>query len=101
MEADCPRFPLHPYNVRAASNGPIRRDATRHKVLLSDGFHEFPPAEVEVQDYTPSATYIFQLHGDQVYLYTQSASPASKMETRQRNFHFNPSNSNVQRMPCV
>lgn len=37
---------MHP-----ASNGPIRRDATRHKVLLSDGFHE-TPTKVEVQNYT-------------------------------------------------
>lgn len=37
---------MHP-----ASNGPIRRDATRHKILLSDGFHE-TLTEVEVQNYT-------------------------------------------------
>lgn len=47
----CPRAPLGPYNVRPVSNGPIRRDATRHKVLLSDGFRE-TPTEVEVQNYT-------------------------------------------------
>lgn len=47
----CPRAPLRPHNVRPVSNGPIRRDATRHKVLLSDGFRE-TPTEVEAQNYT-------------------------------------------------
>lgn len=45
-----PRAPLRPHNVHPVSNGPIRRDATRHKVL-SDGFRE-ALTEVEVQNYT-------------------------------------------------
>ena len=53
----CPRAPLHPHNMHPVSNGPTRRDATRHKVLLSDGFRE-TPTEVEVQIYT----LLSQLH---------------------------------------
>jgi len=41
--------PLYTLTMRTgASNGPIRRDATRYKILLSDGFREIP-AETEIQ----------------------------------------------------
>lgn len=50
----CPCAPLRPHNVHPVSNGPIRRDATRHKVL-SHGFRE-TSTEVEVPELHASLT---------------------------------------------
>jgi len=56
--------------MRPVSNGPIRRDATRHKVLLSDGFRE-TLTEVEVQNYTRLLSRLsdFRFCREQIFIY--------------------------------
>lgn len=76
----CPRAPLRPYNTHAASNGPIRRDATRHKVLLSDGFHEAPAVKSKRSRITLSSL------GLQISDFTVSKYLRVTFHSRERNF---------------